>query len=60
MRDTLGQSVQHAIESILAPDMKELKDAVSALETRIDHLESSLTRQFEEYFQAIMKAIVTP
>ncbi len=60
MHDPLGQSVQHAVQSILAPDMKELKDAVSALETRIDHLELRLTRQFEEYFQAIMKAIVAP
>jgi hypothetical protein len=60
MLDPLGQSVQQAVQSILAPDMKELKGAVSALETRIDRLESLLSQQFEEHFQGIMKAIGAP
>jgi predicted nucleic acid-binding Zn-ribbon protein len=59
MFDTLGQSVQQAVQSIL-PDMEELKDAVSELETRIDHLESRLTQQFEEHFEGIMKALGAP
>jgi hypothetical protein len=60
MLDPLDQSIQQAVRSILAPDMKELRDTVSALETRIDHLESRLTQQFEEHFQGIMKALGTP
>ncbi len=59
MLDPLSQSVQGAIQSIV-PDMKDLKDAVSALETRIDQLESRLTQQFEEHFQSIMRANGAP
>jgi hypothetical protein len=64
MSDNLLQTMQHLIQDVIAPDVRELKVRVASLEkqvdVRFDAVQSrfdALEKQLDARFEAIMSAI---
>ena len=52
MSENIAQTVQKAIQDLVAPDVRELKTNVAALQKQIDQRFDSLTKQIDQRFEA--------
>ncbi len=57
MADNVLQTLQRLVQDVIAPDVRELKVRMAALEKSVDDRFTSLERQSEAQFKAIMAAI---
>jgi phosphate uptake regulator len=57
MADNVLQTLQRLVQDVIAPDVRELKVRLSALEKSVDERFTSLERQSEAQFKAILAAI---
>jgi phosphate uptake regulator len=57
MADNVLQTLQRLVQDVIAPDVRELKVRLSALEKSVDERFTSLERQSEAQFKAILSAI---
>ena len=57
MSGNLLQTLQHLIQDVIAPDVRELKTRVSLLEKQIDVRFDALGQKTDAQFKAIMSAI---
>ena len=52
MSENIAQTVQKAIQDLVAPDVRELKTLVTNLQNQLVHVESSLQKQIDQRFDA--------
>jgi hypothetical protein len=57
MSENLLQTLQHLIQDVIAPDVRELKTRVSLLEKQMDVRFDALDQKTDAQFKAIMAAI---
>ena len=57
MSENLLQTLQHLIQDVIAPDVRELKTRVSLLEKQMDVRFDALDQKTDAQFKAIMSAI---
>jgi len=57
MSDTVLQTLQHVIQDVIAPDVRELKVRVSSIERQMETQYNSLRDQQDANFKALMAAI---
>ena len=57
MADNVLQTLQHVIQDVIAPDVRELKVRLAALEKQSETQYNSLRDQQEANFKALMSAI---
>jgi phosphate uptake regulator len=57
MSDNVLQTLQHAIQDVIAPDVRELKVRVSSIEKQMETQYHSLRDQIDASFKALMAAI---
>ena len=57
MTDNALQTLQHAIQDVIAPDVRELKVRVASIERQMETQYNSLRDQQEANFKALMSAI---
>jgi phosphate uptake regulator len=57
MTENVLQSLQHAIQDVIAPDVRELKVRVTGLEKQSETQYNSLRDQQDANFKALMSAI---
>ena len=52
MSENIAQTVQKAIQDLLAPDLRGLKVLVTDLQKQLTHVESGLQKQIDQRFDA--------
>ncbi len=52
MSENIAQTVQKAIQDLVAPDVRELKTLVTNLQNQLVHVESSLQKQIDQRFDS--------
>jgi capsule polysaccharide export protein KpsE/RkpR len=57
MSDNVLQTLQHVIQDVIAPDVRELKVRVSSIERQMETQYNSLRDQQDANFKALMAAI---
>jgi capsule polysaccharide export protein KpsE/RkpR len=57
MSDNVLQTLQHVIQDVIAPDVRELKVRVSSIEKQMETQYNSLRDQQDANFKALMAAI---
>jgi capsule polysaccharide export protein KpsE/RkpR len=57
MSDNLLQTLQHLIQDVIAPDVRELKVRVASLEKQMDVRFNALDQKNDAQFKAVMAAI---
>ncbi len=57
MADNVLQTLQHVIQDVIAPDVRELKVRVASIEEQMKTQYNSLRDQQEANFKALMSAI---
>ena len=57
MSDNVLQALQHVIQDVIAPDVRELKVRVSSIEKQMETQYNSLRDQQDANFKALMAAI---
>ncbi|MGB8481912.1 MAG: hypothetical protein WCE63_24190 [Acidobacteriaceae bacterium] len=57
MTDNVLQTLQKLVQDVIAPDVRELKVRLTSLEKSVDERFSSLERQSDAQFKAILAAI---
>ena len=57
MADNVLQTLQRLVQDVIAPDVRELKVRMRALEKSVDERFTSLERQSEAQFNALLAAI---
>lgn len=57
MPDNALQTLQHAIQDVIAPDVRELKVRVASIEKQMETQYNSLRDQQEANFKALLAAI---
>ena len=57
MPDNILETLQHAIQDVIAPDVRELKVRVSSIEKQMETQYNSLRDQQDANFKALMAAI---
>lgn len=57
MTDNVLQTLQKLVQDVIVPDVRELKVRLTSLEKSVDERFSSLERQSDAQFKAILAAI---
>ena len=57
MPDNVLQTLQHAVQDVIAPDVRELKIRVASIEKQMETQYNSLRDQQEANFKALLAAI---
>lgn len=57
MSENIAQTVQKAIQDLVAPDVRELKTLVANLQSQLTHVETSLQKQIDQRFDAQDKKV---
>ena len=57
MSDHVLQTLQRLVQDVIAPDVRELKVRLSALEKSVDERFTSLERQSEAQYKGILAAV---
>lgn len=57
MAENVLETVQRLIQDVIAPDVRELKVRVAALEKSMDERFQSLEKQMDSNFKAVLSAI---
>ena len=57
MADNVIEALQRLIQDVIAPDVRELKVRLTSLEKSVDERFTSLERQNEAQFRALLAAI---
>ena len=57
MTDNILETLQHAIQDVIAPDVRELKVRLASLEKQVDMQFAAMNDKIDSQFKAIMAAI---